>query len=448
MSPTCRAPATPRARRGLPATPPPRFAGSLPTAASTSPAHCRRWAPISTSSRSRPVVGTVDVHVYDIARVEALAGPQGTLYGASSEAGTIRIISNKPDPSKASGSYDLELNKISKGGFGGQAEGYFNLPIVKDRVALRTVAWYEHTGGYIDNVLRSRRFPTSGIVQTNSAMLKDNANDVDIYGLRAQLGIDLNDSWTVTPSVNYQKTRWNGSFMSDDTKVGELKTAHYFPEYGRDEFVQAGGTITGKLADLDVTYAGYYMDRRRADQNDYADYGYFYDLVAGSGSGVVNNAGQMIDPSQVNRNRAHLTKHSQELRVATPTHNRIRAVAGLFFQRQTQRDENDYLTPGFADRLSIPGRPGQVWLTLENRVDRDYAAFGQSDSSALTRPTLEQGCVSASAARRAAGRMASESLSSQGRRAPTLVLSMPTGPFRQNSRRARASPGAPMPPTS
>ena len=265
------------------------------------------------------VVGTVDIHVYDIARVEALAGPQGTLYGASSEAGTIRIISNKPDPHKASGSYDLELNKIFHGGIGGQAEGYFNLPIVKDRVALRTVGWYEHTGGYIDNVLRSRRFPTSGIVQTNSATVKDNANDVDIYGLRAQLGIDLDDNWTVTPSVIYQKSHWNGSFMSDDTKVGELKTAHYFPEYGRDEFIQAGGTITGKLADLDVTYAGYYMDRRRADQNDYADYGYFYDLVAGSGSGVVNNAGQLIDPSQVNRNHAHLTKHSQELRVATPT---------------------------------------------------------------------------------------------------------------------------------
>ena len=337
------------------------------------------------------VVGTVDIHVYDIARVEALAGPQGTLYGASSEAGTIRIISNKPDPHKASGSYDLELNKIFRGGVGGQAEGYFNLPIVKDRIALRTVAWYDHTGGYIDNVLRSRRFPTSGIVQTNSSTVKDNANDVDIYGLRAQLGIDLDDNWTVTPSVNYQKSRWNGSFMSDDTKVGELKTAHYFPEYGRDEFIQAGGTITGKVADLDVTYAGYYMDRRRADQNDYADYGYFYDLVAGSGSGVVNNAGQLIDPSQVNRNHAHLTKHSQELRVATPSQNHIRAVAGLFFQRQTQLDENDYLTPGFADRLSIPGRPGQVWLTLENRVDRDYAIFGQADFDVTDKLTLTGG---------------------------------------------------------
>lgn len=337
------------------------------------------------------IQGAADVHIYDIARVEALAGPQGTLYGASSEAGTIRIITNKPDPHKTSGSFDVDVNKVSHGDYGGQMEGYFNLPIVKDKIALRTVGWYRHDGGYIDNVFRARRFPTSGIVQTNGATVEKDTNDVDVYGLRAQLGIDLNDSWTVTPSVNYNKSTWQGSFMSDDTKVGELKTAHYFPEYGRDEFVQAGGTITGKLANLDVTYAGYYMDRRRADQNDYSDYGFFYDLVSGSGSYVKNNTGQLIDPSQVNRNHAHLTKHSQELRLATPSAGRVRAVAGLFYQRQTQLEENDYLIPGLANSLSIPGRPGQAWLTLENRVDRDYAIFGQADFDVTDKLTLTGG---------------------------------------------------------
>ena len=58
---------------------------------------CRASAPTSTSSRSRPSSGALDIHVFDIARVEALAGPQGTLYGASSQAGTVRIITNKPD---------------------------------------------------------------------------------------------------------------------------------------------------------------------------------------------------------------------------------------------------------------------------------------------------------------------------------------------------------------
>ena len=58
------------------------------------------------------IQGALDIHIYDIARVEALAGPQGTLYGASSQAGTIRIITNKPDPTKFSASYDLEGTRL------------------------------------------------------------------------------------------------------------------------------------------------------------------------------------------------------------------------------------------------------------------------------------------------------------------------------------------------
>ncbi len=337
------------------------------------------------------ISGTVDVHVYDIARVEALAGPQGTLYGASSQAGTIRIITNRPDTSKFSAGYDFELNQILKGGLGGQAEGFVNIPIVADRVALRAVGWYSRTGGYIDNVFRSRTFPSSGIVQTNERQVEDDHNPVDVYGLRAQLGIDLDENWTITPSVIAQRTEWKGSFQSSDDRVGELKIAHVFPEFGTDEWYQVGGTITGRVSDFEVTYAGYYMDRKRDDQNDYADYGYFYDLVAGSGAGVVNDAGQLIDPSQINRNKVKLTKHSQELRIASPSTGRLRGVAGLFYQRQTQLEQNDYLTPGFATRLSVPGRPGQVWLTLQNRIDRDYAAFGQADFDVTDKLTLTGG---------------------------------------------------------
>ena len=140
------------------------------------------------------ILGTVDIHVYDIARVEALAGPQGTLYGASSQAGTVRIISNKPDLTRFSGRADAEINTISNGALGGQLEGFVNLPIVPDRVALRVVGWYEQTGGYIDNVFNARTFPSSGITQRNDALVEKNHNPVDIVGLRAQLGINLDDS--------------------------------------------------------------------------------------------------------------------------------------------------------------------------------------------------------------------------------------------------------------
>src|SRR6476646_10099075 len=73
--------------------------------------------------------GTLDVHIYDIARIESLSGPQGTLYGASSEAGTIRIITNKPELGVTTGRIDAEGNSVSHGGVGGSLEGMINIPI-------------------------------------------------------------------------------------------------------------------------------------------------------------------------------------------------------------------------------------------------------------------------------------------------------------------------------
>src|SRR5215204_6828368 len=84
--------------------------------------------------------GTLDIHIYDIARIESLAGPQGTLYGASSQAGTIRIITNKPELGVTSGRIDGEINSVAHGGFGGSLEGMVNLP-VSDRIAFRAVAF-------------------------------------------------------------------------------------------------------------------------------------------------------------------------------------------------------------------------------------------------------------------------------------------------------------------
>jgi len=337
------------------------------------------------------ILGTVDIHVYDIARVEALAGPQGTLFGASSLAGTIRIISNQPDSSAAYGAVDAEVNSILGRGAGGQLEGFVNLPIVKDKVALRTVAWYTRTGGYIDNVFGSRTFPSSGITQSNEDLVEKNHNPVDVMGLRALLGIDLNDDWTVTPSIILQRTEWDGSFQSDDDNAGELNVAHYIPEFGKDEWIQVGGTITGRVADFEITYAGYYMKRSIYSHNDYSDYGYFYDLVAGSGAGVVNDAGQLIDPSQLNIRDFTLSKVSQELRLALPDTGRFRGQIGLFYQRQVQNDDESYITPDFATRLSVPGRPATVWLTRQERIDRDYAAFAQFDFDATDKLLLTGG---------------------------------------------------------
>jgi iron complex outermembrane receptor protein len=346
--------------------------------------------------------GTLDVHIYDIARIEVLRGPQGTLYGASSEAGTIRIITNKPDKSALYGGLNAELNTVHKGGVGGKLEGFVNIPI-STGAALRVVGWYEHDAGYIDNVAGTRAFlpkPTlttpGGIVINNAGLVKKNFNNVDVAGGRAALGIDLADNWTATVSLFGQDQRNHGAFGYEPS-VGDLQVQHFYPDRYHDRYGQAALTIQGKISNWDITYAGAYLDRKINSSNDYTDYAEAYDSIYSSYGGLAgyfyfqDNAGKTINPSQHIIGKDHFTKNSHELRIASPADSRLRFVGGLFYQRQTHLIHQDYQVTGLGSAVSVNGFPGTLWLTQQNRVDKDYAAFGEASFDILKNLTLTGG---------------------------------------------------------
>ncbi|MES2042551.1 MAG: TonB-dependent receptor [Pseudomonadota bacterium] len=341
--------------------------------------------------------GTIDVHIYDVARIESLAGPQGTLYGASSEAGTIRIITNKPDMTGFYGKIDGELNSVAHGGVGGKLEGFVNVPLAS-HIALRAVGWYQRNAGFIDNIPGTRHFlPTpGGITVNNNAFVKNNYNDVEIAGGRAALQIDLDDNWTITPTVLAQDQHNHGSFGRDLSLPG-LSVQHFYPEFQHDRFIQAALTIQGKLGNWDLTYAGAYFDRKIHASSDYTDYSESYDQLYASAGGLAgyfyyqDNAGKTIDPRQLIIGYDHFTKHSEEFRVASPTTERFRITAGLFYQRQTHLIHQDYQIPGLGSAVSVNGYPGTLWLTQQDRVDRDYAMFGEAAFDITPQLTLTAG---------------------------------------------------------
>ncbi len=341
-------------------------------------------APITT------IGGALDIHVYDIARVEALAGPQGTLYGSSSEAGTIRLITNKPQLGVFSASYDAGVNTVDHGGIGYGFDGMVNMPI-SDKTAIRLVGWEEHDAGYIDNVPGTRTYPVSGITINNTATAKNDYNDVDLYGGRAALKIDLNDNWTVTPSIVFQDEISHGVF-GYDPRVGDLKVTHFYPERTHDRWFQAALAIEGHVSNFDIVYAGSFMKRDIHSVSDYTDYSYWYDQ-APFGYGIYNydNGGNLINPSQTVQGLDHFTKQSHELRVSSPTENRFRFVGGLFYERQTHGIQQRYVINDLADALSVPGWPDTIWLTEQLRVDRDYAAFGEASFDITPKLTLTGG---------------------------------------------------------
>lgn len=323
------------------------------------------------------IQGAIDVHLYDIERVEALAGPQGTLYGASSEAGTIRIITRKPDPSGFKAAYDVQGNYVDHGNPGGQVQGFVNIPIATN-AAVRLVGWYEHNGGYIDNVFASRTFPQFGITIDNAAVAKKRFNDSDIYGARAALRVDLNDNWTITPFLMAQETKANG-FNAFAPTVGDLKLEHFSPDNVDDHFVDTALTIEGKISNFDLVYSGAFLKRNDITHTDYSDYSLAYDISIPSYTApIVDDAGNHINPTQMIAGKDRYEKQSHELRLQSPSDQRFRFIIGAFYQRQQHGIEQDYQIANLAQSLSVDGWPHTWWLTEQQRVDRDTAVFGEA----------------------------------------------------------------------
>ena len=189
-----------------------------------------------------PITGTEvpDIHAYDLERVEALSGPQGTLYGAGSLAGTIRLITNKPKLDKFEFGYDVEANKYGKGDFGGQLESYINVPLAPT-LAVRAMGYYRRDGGYIDNTPNNGTFndgssstltlgdnnPNTSYTLDNSDIAKDDYNTIREFGGRFQLLWQPTEGWDITPEITAQKQVARGYFGYDPRVAAGMDHPHH-----------------------------------------------------------------------------------------------------------------------------------------------------------------------------------------------------------------------------
>ncbi len=344
--------------------------------------------------------GALDIHVYDVARVEALAGPQGTLYGASSESGTIRIITNKPDTSGFSAAYDVKAKchrtwrhrRHGRGLCQHSAVGQYRHPpcgLERARLGLyrqcgRHGHGRRHRERRADVLLSPLLRPY--VQQRRRAQERQQP---DRYYRRSRGPQDRSRRQLDHHAcVHGQDTKAYGSFAFDPN-VGDLKVVKFTPEFSHDRWYQAALTIEGKIANLDVTYAGAYMDRKVDSQLDYSDYSFFYDAYYGQY--FTNDHGNPVNPDQKVIGKDHYTKDSHELRIASPAEDRLRFVAGLFYSRESHFIIQQYTVNDWASDLWVPGWANTLYLADEMRVDTDYAAFGEVSYNLLPSLTLTAG---------------------------------------------------------
>lgn len=314
----------------------------------------------------------LDPHVYDVARIEVLKGPQGTLYGAASQAGNLRIITNKASTEGFEAGFDITTETISGGGDGYMAEGFVNIPI-SDSVALRLVAYWDDNGGFIDAVPDTITYPLSGITRGNSGFVKDDFNESQKQGLRAALKVDLNDSWTATASVMYQQLEADGIWDHDPEDLGDFKVSRFFEDSVDDEWSQFSLTLEGDLGFADLTYAGSYLDRTYDSYSDYSSYS-IDGFVEPYYTCYVSYFGPCVDPSIQYSNLSDMTYQTHELRLAG-TSERVDWIIGGFYQKQeTSFDSRWSIPPINPDAAVIDDL---YFQTDQRREDQEYSVFGE-----------------------------------------------------------------------
>ncbi len=314
----------------------------------------------------------LDVHIYDVERIEVLMGPQGTLYGAASQAGNLRIITNKPDPSAFEAGFDVSAETISGGGDGWMTEGFINVPL-GESAALRLTGWWDDDGGYIDAAPSTISFPLSGITRGNEGFVKDDFNESEKQGMRAALSVDLSDSWTTTASVMYQSLESDGVWDHDPEGLGDFKVGRFFEDRQEDEWTQFSLTVQGDLGFADLTYAGSYLDRQFDTYSDYSHYS-IDGAVEPYYTCYVSYFGPCVDPSIQYSNHTDMKYQTHELRLMSQGE-RVDWVLGTFYSNQKT---------AFDSRWSIPPiNPGAAveddlyFQTDQRREDSEISLFGE-----------------------------------------------------------------------
>jgi iron complex outermembrane recepter protein len=341
----------------------------------------------------------LDLYTVDLQRVEVLAGPQGTLFGASAMGGAVRYITNKPNLSEVKAGFNSSYAFTKKGKESVAGDAFINIPLVTDRIGLRAVVYADKQGGYIDNVAGTFQLPFNGNVgvagrlptgnpllvnraiqscqnaagaipncdgslytpptrQTinNDAFVEKDYNDATYVGGRLALTFKVSDDWSVDLMHVRQQLDTDGVFDYEPA-VGDLQVTKFAPNTLDDKVDLTTLTINGRLGALDLIYTGSYLNHRAEQNADYSGYSNiglylpYYECDRGvyytaAYNGDIGNT--CYTPNKSYRVRNKTERFTHEFRVTTPAENRLRGTFGLFYDDNKLFDNTDwsYLQPG------------------------------------------------------------------------------------------------------
>lgn len=357
----------------------------------------------------------LDIYAADVERIEVLPGPQGTLFGASSQSGTVRLITQKPNHDGFAAGFDTSIGSTKGGDISNSVEAYFNMSL-SDSLAVRVVGYNDHQGGWIDNILN---IPGEGgykgsaevisrisggaltnpenipvTAPKNDALVEDNFNTANYAGARFGLSYLINDEWELLVQHTQQSLDTEGVFAYDPNLEGESSTNRFIPENNNDDFGLTTWTLEGRLEHLDIVYTGGYLDRDINSTIDYTGYtngGLFSAYYVCNYSGVPE-AQECLDPTKFYKEETSTSRITHEFRVNTSAENRWRITAGVFYDSQelstvgqfniasTDKFTNLQRTLAGSEGINSNGGPFSSEVSFVNDITHtidQIAVFGQ-----------------------------------------------------------------------
>ena len=357
----------------------------------------------------------IDPDLYDLNRIEILRGPQGTLFGSGSMGGTVRLITNQPDPTGYHASAESMLSGTDGGSFNHNDNFMVNVPLVKDQLTLRVVGTENFTSGWIDRIVA---FPFP-LVQEGGTVRGDvgaapiqaqypGSNAYQLYAVRASLLWTPTENLSMTPAFFYETSKQNGPSAYDSASATNAAPgaglAHYevfdIPEPLTDEIAAYSLNVSYNTAWFDVTSSTAYWSRlsrqteeaSEAFNNPVTGVTNFANGVNSSGGGYYGLAGSGpefggdTDPS---------SQFSEELRFTSKANEKFNWVAGLYYSHFNSTWTFQGVTPNFSSFMDLgtlePATTSNWFHADEPTTLSNYAAFGDATYALTDRLKIDVG---------------------------------------------------------
>lgn len=307
-----------------------------------------------------PISGTSvfpDSGSYDLARVEVLKGPQGTLYGEGAVGGAIRLIPNPVDLTKLGGTAQLTGSTPEKGKPGGQVRGMLNIPLAQDSVGLRIVGGYSHLGGFIDNIATGQK----------------DINTSDDYNIRGTLLAKVSSNFNVELTALYSQNNADG-FNQVNSNLGHFESDATEPRFNRSKFALFSGTLNYDMGFAKLSFVNAYNTFDRTFEDAYP-----------AAATIFSALGVTIHGQPENFSVKQKT-YTSELRLVSEGSNRFDYVIGAFYRRRTSNadisldlfPEDLTAVNAVLSFLKYPTFPDQRFIiSLIDTTSRQLAAYGE-----------------------------------------------------------------------